>query len=155
MPRIELVTEIAAPIQRVFDISRNIDVHQKSQAKHGERAISGRTSGLIEEGEEVTWEAIHFGVRQHLTSRIVVMTPPTHFRDSMLRGAFKRLEHDHVFVSTPGGRTQMTDIFDYTAPLGLIGRLADALFLERYMRRLLEDRNEVIRQIAESTVDTP
>ena len=49
----------------------------------------------------------------------------------------------------------MTDIFDYTAPLGLIGRLADALFLERYMRRLLEDRNEVIRQIAESTVDTP
>jgi len=149
MPRIELVTDIAAPIERVFDFARSIDVHQESQTRHRERAVAGRTSGLIEAGETVTWEASHFGVRQRLASRIDAMTKPVHFRDSMISGAFAGFVHDHHFEEIPGG-TRMTDVFDYTAPLGLLGRLADVLFLERYMRRLLEERNEVIRRLAEA-----
>jgi ligand-binding SRPBCC domain-containing protein len=150
MPRIELITEIAAPIEKVFDLSRNIDVHQQSQAKHKEKAVAGKTSGLIEEGEAVTWEAVHFGFRQRLTSRIVAMKRPTHFRDSMVAGAFKRFDHDHFFESAPGGRTVVKDVFDYTSLLGPLGHLADALFLKSYMRRLLEERNAVIRRIAEA-----
>ncbi len=150
MPRIELVTEIAAPIDRVFDLSRNIDVHQQSQARNKEKAIAGKISGLIEEGEEVTWEAVHFGVRQRLTSRIVAMKRPAYFRDSMVAGAFKRFDHDHFFESIPGGHTRMKDVFDYTSPLGPLGHLADALFLKNYMRRLFEERNAIIKQMAES-----
>src|SRR6185295_16332521 len=131
MPRIELTTVIAAPIETVFDLARSIDAHAASQASHGEKAVAGRTSGLIEQGEEVTWEARHLGFRQRLTSRIVAMQRPRYFRDSMIRGAFKRIEHDHFFESTPMG-TVMKDVFDYTAPLGWLGRLADHLFLEHY-----------------------
>ena len=149
MPRIELTTAIAAPIEKVFDLARSIDVHATSQSSHGEKAVAGRTSGLIEEGEEVTWEAVHLGVRQRLTSRIVAMRRPAYFRDSMLRGAFKRMDHDHFFEPTPAG-TVMKDVFEYTSPLGLLGRLADRLFLECYMRRLLEERNQVLKQQAES-----
>lgn len=148
MPRIELVTDIAAPIARVFDLARSIDVHQQSQTKHREKAVAGRVSGLIEAGETVTWEAVHFGIRQRLASRIDAMTKPVHFRDSMVSGAFAGFVHDHHFEEIPGG-TRMTDIFDYTAPLGWLGKLADVLFLERYLRRLLEERNEVIRRLAE------
>lgn len=150
MPRIEITTEIAAPIERVFDLSRDIDVHQQSQTKHREKAVAGRTSGLIEAGEEVTWEAVHFGVRQKLTSRITVMRRPAHFRDVMVRGAFRGFEHDHYFASLPGNRTLMRDVFDYTAPLGWLGRLADILFLQRYMARLLLERNLVIKRLAET-----
>ncbi|MCW1886891.1 SRPBCC family protein [Luteolibacter flavescens] len=154
MPRIELVFDIAAPIERVFDLARSIDVHQESQTRHGERAVAGRTSGLIEAGETVTWEATHFGIRQRLSSRIDSMTKPVHFRDSMISGAFADFVHDHHFEAIPGG-TRMTDVFDYTAPLGLLGRLADVLFLARYMRRLLEERNEVIRSLAENESRLP
>jgi len=149
MPRIEITTEVVAPIERVFDLARDIDVHQLSQTKHRERAIAGRTSGLIGEGEEVTWEAVHFGVRQRLTSRITAMRRPAHFRDVMVRGAFRRFDHDHFFTSLPGKRTLMRDVFDYTSPLGWIGRLADLLFLHRYMARLLLERNLVIKRLAE------
>jgi ligand-binding SRPBCC domain-containing protein len=149
VPRLELVIDIAAPIERVFDLARSIDVHQESQTRHREKAVAGRTTGLIEVGETVTWEAIHFGVRQRLSSRIDEMTRPVHFRDSMVSGAFAGFVHDHHFEAIPGG-TRMTDIFDYTSPLGVLGRLADLLFLERYMRRLLEERNEVIRRLAEA-----
>ena len=44
----------------------------------------------------------------------------------------------------------MTDIFDYKSPLGLLGKLADTLFLEQYMTNLLSDRNRVIKEFAES-----
>ena len=35
-------------------------------------------------------------------------------------------------------------------PLGVLGRIAEATFLTRYMRDLLEARNAVLRRIAES-----
>jgi ligand-binding SRPBCC domain-containing protein len=150
MPRIETITAISAPIEKVFDLSRCIDAHEKSQSTHHEKAVAGRTSGLIENGESVTWEAVHFGVRQRLTSRIATMTRPTHFRDTMVAGAFKRIDHDHFFEAQPDGSTRMRDVFDYDAPLGPIGRLADWLFLESYMRRLLEAKNQFIKQRAEA-----
>lgn len=150
MPRIEITTLIAAPIERVFDLARSIDAHAASQARHGEKAVAGRTSGLIVEGEEVTWEAIHFGVRQRLTSRIVAMRRPTYFRDSMVRGAFKRINHDHFFEATSTG-TLMKDVFDFASPLGVIGQLADWLFIGHYMRRLLEERNQTLKLLAETS----
>jgi hypothetical protein len=55
--RIHLETDIAAPTERVFDLARDIDVHQQSMAAIGERAVGGRTSGLIEAGESVTFRA--------------------------------------------------------------------------------------------------
>lgn len=67
----------------------------------------------------------------------------------MLRGAFTKMDHDHFFENTATG-TVMKDIFDYTSPLGVLGRFADWIFLERYMRRLLGKRNQVLKQLAES-----
>lgn len=150
MPRIELTIDIAAPVEVVFDLARSIDVHQASQTRHRERAVAGRTSGLIEEGEEVTWEARHLGMRQRLCSRIVAMRRPVHFRDSMVSGEFRRFDHDHLFEALPGGRTRMTDVFDYTSPLGPLGRLADVLFLKRYVCNLLAGRNAVLKKMAEA-----
>lgn len=149
MPRIEVDTLIAAPIEKVFDLSRSIDVHQQGQVSRKERAVAGRTEGLIELGETVTWEAVHLGVRQRLTSKVVEMRYPYQFRDSMVSGAFKRFDHDHFFERQPDGSTLMKDVFDYTSPLGFLGVLADRLFLEGYMRRLLEERNREIKLLAE------
>lgn len=149
MPVLKLVTEIRAPIERVFDLSRSIDMHAASMAGRGETAVAGITTGLIGLGESVTWRARHFGVWQRLSSRITSLSSPHHFRDEMVSGAFARFVHDHDFAEIQGG-TRMTDTFDYTSPLGPLGGLADLLVLERYMRRLLDERNQVIREVAES-----
>ncbi len=67
----------------------------------------------------------------------------------MVRGAFRRFRHEHQFLAVEGG-TEMVDIFDYTSPLGPLGRLADRLFLRQYMSRLLRDRNAYLKQVAEA-----
>jgi ligand-binding SRPBCC domain-containing protein len=146
---IRFSVQIKAPIENCFDLARDIDLHTRSMAPTRERAIAGVTSGLIGPGQEVTWEARHFGIRQRLTSRITIFERPNRFRDSMVKGAFKRFDHDHLF-SEVGGITTMTDQFDYEAPCALLGKIAERAFLTRYMERLLRNRAEVIRVTAES-----
>ena len=149
MPVIELATSIAAPIDRVFDLARSIDLHANSTSSTGERAVGGVTSGLIGPEQEVTWRARHFGIWQSLTVRITVFERPTHFADAMLRGAFRHLEHHHYFAPTNNG-TIMRDVFIFQSPLGILGRVADCLFLERHMKSFLIERNRVIKATAES-----
>lgn len=149
MPVIKLETKINAPVERVFDLARSIDLHTKSASESNEEAIAGRTSGLINLDETVTWRAKHLGVRQTLTSKITAFERPFHFRDSMQRGIFKRIDHDHFFEEIAGG-TLMRDRFDYAAPLWILGNLADILFLEKYMTDFLIERNRLIKEIAES-----
>jgi len=148
MARIELVTEVGAPPERCFDLSRSIDLHVSSATGTGERPVAGVTSGLIGLGQEVTWVAKHLGMWQSLTARITAYDRPAHFRDSQVRGAFARFDHDHHFEATPTG-TRMRDVFDFDAPFGPLGRLAELVFLRAYMERFLRERNRVLREVAE------
>ena len=149
MPVIKLKTSINAPVERVFDLSRSIDLHIDSMSHTDEKPIAGKMKGLINLGETVTWEATHFGIRQQLTSRITICERPFKFGDIMVSGVFARFDHEHLFTEIEG-QTLMTDIFDYDSPLGFLGKLADLLFWESYMTGLLQRRNETIKRVAES-----
>lgn len=149
MPIIELRTIIKSDKKIVFDLSRSIDLHKISTEHTNEEAIAGKTSGLIELHESVTWRAKHFGIYQKLTSKITAFDRPNYFVDEMQQGAFKEFKHEHHFSDIEEG-TLMIDVFNYTSPLGILGILADKLFLKKYMTDLLEQRNRVIKDFAES-----
>jgi len=149
MSKIQLITVIQSDIQTVFNLSRDIDLHQQSTAKTNESAIAGKTSGLIEEGETVTWKARHLGIYQTLTTKIVAMNTPHHFTDIMQKGAFKSMKHQHIF-SQQGENTIMTDIFEFHSPFGIIGKIFDKVFLKNYMKKFLLERNKLIKTVAEN-----
>lgn len=149
MARIETELWIAAPRERVFDLCRSVEAHVASTSRTGERAIGGVTSGLLGLGDEVTWSARHLGFRRQLTSRITQFDRPRHFRDSQVRGAFRRFHHDHIFEDCRCG-TLMRDVFDYAAAYGLIGRELERLLLTPYMRRFLLARAHAVKGLAES-----
>jgi ligand-binding SRPBCC domain-containing protein len=148
---IELSTHINAPIERCFDLARNIDVHMESTKQTGERVIAGRSSGLIELGETVTWRARHFGIMQNLTSKITEFDSPNSFTDEMVSGAFKSFRHEHLFYAI-NNQTVMKDLFVFESPYRWLGRVANFLFLGRYMQDLLMERNRVIKKTAESII---
>ena len=145
---LRIETTIRAPIERCFDAARDLDLHVESLAHTNEVAVAGRTSGLIELGEEVTWRGRHFGIVQHFTSRITAFERPFYFQDSMTRGAFQSFVHDHRFVAEDG-HTRMVDVLVFAAPFGILGRLAEYLLLRNYMWRLLTARAEVLKQVLE------
>lgn len=149
MAVITLETVIAAPRERVFDLARSIDAHQDTAAATGERAVAGVTTGLLGLDEEVTWQARHFGVVQRLRVKMTRFDRPAHFQDVMLEGAFHTMQHDHSFEEEDG-KTVMRDRFEFVAPLGFLGRIAERLFLVRYMRSFIVERNAVLKRTAES-----
>lgn len=149
MSKIYLETIIKADINTVFDLSRDIDLHQKSTFKTGEKAIAGKTSGLIELGETVTWRAKHLGFYQTHTSKITEMEKPNKFTDVMLKGRFKSFKHQHIFKKE-GKNTIMTDILEFESPFGIIGKFFNRFFLKNYMRNFLLERNAMIKKIADS-----
>jgi len=149
MPTIHLTTFIAAPADRVFDLCRSIDLHRKSMAHTGEEAVAGTINGLIGLEETVTWRAKHLLKTRVLKSKIVTMVKPQSFTDEMISGDFKSLRHEHHFKRIDNG-TLLIDLFHFEAPYGGLGRLANKLFLTRYLKKLLETRNQVIKEYAET-----
>lgn len=149
MPTIELTTVINAPIERCFLLSLSVDVHTLSTAHTHEQAIDGKMSGIMQLGDFVTWKAKHFGIWQELSSKITEYHFPTYFCDEMLKGAFKSIRHEHHFTSN-NGQTILKDIFHFESPLGILGKLANGIFLKSYMYKLLYQRNKTIKDLAES-----
>jgi ligand-binding SRPBCC domain-containing protein len=150
MPKIELETSINSTLEICFDLSRSIDLHMLSTSRTNEKAIEGRTSGLIELNEFVTWLATHFGIRQKLTSKITAFNRPFHFRDEQSKGAFKFFTHDHYFEQQ-GSIIIMKDVFNFQSPFGFVGNLFDKIILKNYMTVFLKERNNTIKEYAETT----
>lgn len=147
MPRIDLVTEIAADPEVCFDVSIDVGVHLA--ASPTERVVGGVRAGRMRLGEHVTWSARHFGIRWRMTSKIVEYQRPDTFVDEMQRGPFGRWRHQHLFEKAVHG-TRMIDHVAFASPLGPLGRVVDALILERYMTRLLRQHNDHVRVVAEA-----
>lgn len=149
MPVISYEVYINSPIEVCFDLTRDVEIHTKTTAKTKERAVAGVTSGLMEEGDQVTWEAVHLGIKQKLTAKIVEMEKPYRFTDVMVNGAFHSFTHTHEFIKKENG-TIMKDHFVYRSPLGFLGILADKVFLQRYMKHFIVDRANELKKIAEN-----
>jgi ligand-binding SRPBCC domain-containing protein len=148
MPQIHLTTFIAAPVERVFDLSRSIDLHKHSMTKHKEEPIGALINGLVKEADEITWKAHHLFKTRVLKTKITVFDKPNSFTDEQVSGDFSSMKHQHFFKPVENG-TIMIDIFSFEAPYGFIGRILNKLYLSNYMKRLLEERNKHIKEIAE------
>jgi len=148
MTTIHLTTFINAPISVCFDLARDIDAHQLSTSRTKEKAIAGRLTGLCEEGDVITWKAVHFGIPQKLTVRITKLIKPNYFEDEMTKGAFSSMRHKHLFEEKENG-TIMKDEFEFKAPFGILGTIAEKLFLRSYMTRFLKERNSFLKSLAE------
>lgn len=151
MTTINLTTKIKAPKQTVFDVSRNIDIHQQSASPTNEKAIAGVTSGLINLNETVTWRGKHFGFYLTHKSKITAMNFYDYFVDEMEEGKFKTFRHEHFFEEE-NGITIMKDKLQYETPFGIFGELFDILLLEKHMTRFLLERNKVLKEVSEKMI---
>ena len=149
MPLVYLETFINASPDIVFDLSRSVDLHKESMHHHNEEIIDGVRTGLMYLGDTVTWKAKHFLKSRTLKVKLTEFLYPDFFTDEMIAGDFKKMQHKHEFKSSAEG-TLMIDRFYFETPFGIFGRLINLLFFKTYMTQLLQERNAVIKRIAES-----
>ena len=149
MPKIHLTSFIAAPIERVFDLSRSINLHKISTASTNEKAIGGTMNGLINKNETVTWQARHLFKTRQFTSKITEMQSPDFFIDEMVKGDFESFHHEHHFKAAANG-TIMIDLISFESTYGLIGKMANSILIISYIKKFLKKRNAVIKDYAET-----
>ncbi len=149
MPTIHLTTFIAAPSNVVFDLSRHIGLHKQSMSAYKEEAVAGTRFGLIEKDDTVTWQAKHLFKNRLLRVKVSEMRKSVMFMDEQLQGDFKMMKHEHYFKPCDNG-TILIDLFHFESPYGLFGRWFNNLYLTKYLRRLLEQRNSTIKEYAET-----
>lgn len=148
MPVIHLTNFIAAPVERVFDLSRSIDLHKHSMTKHKEEPIGAVINGLLSQGAEVTWRAHHLFKTRILKVKVTALDKPNSFVDEQVGGDFSSMKHQHFFKAIDNG-TIMIDIFQFASPYNILGKLLNTLYLTNYMKSLLENRNKMIKEVAE------
>ncbi|HEX7150402.1 MAG TPA: SRPBCC family protein [Thermoanaerobaculia bacterium] len=142
-------TRIAAPPRVCFDLARDVEAHTNSASFSHERVIPpGRTSGLLELGDTVTFEGVHFGMRQSFTAKIVEVDAPHRFVDELVKSTFRHLRHVHEFLPDGTG-TLMRDTLDWKSPLGILGVLADKIAVERHMRWFVATKQRALKELAE------
>lgn len=151
MPFIHLTTFIAAPQDRVFDLSRSVNLHKASMKHHEEKIVDGTMSGLLNMNDTVTWTAKHLFKQRRLKIKITRLQRPDYFIDEQEAGDFKMMKHEHYFKPIENG-TIMIDQFQFETQKGFIGSLINKIYLEKYMTRLLKERNRMIKETAESNL---
>ncbi len=149
MPVIHLTTVVHAPVDRVFDLSRNIALLRKSVQSSGETIVTGKTSGLLQAGEEITWQAKRLGCAWMVRLKTARMELHSFFEERMLQGDFALLKYQHYFKAITNG-TVMIDLFEYEQRENSWGKSLKQLLLTKYWRRVLENRNTLIKSVAES-----
>jgi ligand-binding SRPBCC domain-containing protein len=146
MITIRSMTLVDAPVERCFRLALNIDLQSLATK---DQPIDGVTSGVIGQGETVTWQRQSFGRERRSQTHIEQSRPPIFFREIMISPWFKDFEHDRHFALM-NDCTRIRDEIRFTAPMGLLGLVAERLFLRRMILRRLQLRNAMIKRVAES-----
>ncbi len=148
MERIEQRIVIAAPIDRVFhfhDDTRNLLRITPTSIK-----VTIETMGVPGLGYEVVLKVRQFGLfTMRWRVRITEYEPPTLMSDEQVSGPFAYWKQTRRLREVDGG-TELTDIVEYRAPFGVLGRIANALVIRRQVLEMFTYRQQMTKQILES-----
>jgi ligand-binding SRPBCC domain-containing protein len=78
-------------------------------------------------------------IPMHWVTEITHVSEPTYFVDEQRFGPYALWHHQHRFKETEDG-VEMTDEVNYAIPLGVLGRVAHALFVKREVNRIFNHR---------------
>lgn len=149
MPSIHLTTFIAAPVERVFDLSRNLTIYKLLLKDRKEKLTSVAASNLVAHGETITIQAKHMGKTRLITTRITDLKKPSSFVQEQVKGDLGHFKHEHYFKTVQNG-TLLIDMIDFDGPRDVLGKLIGKIYLKNYLVQFLEKRNKLIQQYAES-----
>ena len=149
MTSIHITTFIQAPVERVFDLARNITMLKSTLNGTAVHASSGGSSYLFQPGDIITYQSKNLGRNRTVTARITEMNRPASFTEEQVKGDLKSYSHSHHFKHTENG-TIMIDLIECEGPRDWLGSLAGSLYLKKYLEKLTRKRIAMIRQYAES-----
>ncbi len=103
-------------------------------------------SGELATGTLIRYKLRWHGLPMRWTSEIVDWDPPHCFVDNQIKGPYALWHHEHRLASQGEG-TLIRDEVTYALPLGVIGRLINALFVHKDVEGIFDYREQRMREL--------
>ena len=147
--RLEFTTTVPRPLAETWAFFSRPENLEKLTPKDVSFKISSPVQGVeMYEGMVIQYRVKPFPFfSTDWVTEITQIKHHEHFIDDQRVGPFALWHHQHHFRELPDGRTEMTDILHYQAPLGILGTFADKLFVHRQVRGIFEAREEAIERL--------
>jgi ligand-binding SRPBCC domain-containing protein len=149
MAKIHLTTFIAAPVERVFDLSRHLALYRLVFQSRKEKLTSGAASTLIAKGETVSIIAKHAGRSRMIMLKVTSLQRPAMFVEEQVKGDLQSFRHEHHFKPVDNG-TILIDIVEFGLPKDIIGKVFGKMYFRKYIEELIKKRTELVRSYAET-----
>ena len=88
-------------------------------------------------------------IKLNWVTEITQVCEKKYFIDEQRIGPYSLWHHQHIFEKE-GNKVKMTDIVTYKPPFGLIGRIANSLFIKKQLESIFEYRRNKMNQIFNS-----
>lgn len=87
-----------------------------------------------------------FNIKLNWMTEITQVDQEKYFIDEQRFGPYQFWHHQHHFKEIAGG-TEMRDILTYGLPLGILGKLANGIFVEKKIREIFEFRRKKVIEL--------
>lgn len=94
------------------------------------------------------------GIPMNWMTEITHLQEPYYFVDEQRFGPYALWHHQHHFREVDGG-VEMTDEVNYAIPFGILGRLANWLFVGREVNRIFDHRYQVLEKYFKNKIAEP
>jgi ligand-binding SRPBCC domain-containing protein len=86
------------------------------------------------------------GISIYWMTEITHVEDRKHFIDEQRFGPYQLWHHQHHFKEIEGG-VEMTDIVHYRNPLGVLGNIANTLFVKKQLQQIFEFRIQKVEEL--------
>ncbi len=139
------------PIDRVFDFFKkpeNLD--HVTPANLGFKILTPSPIPMAE-GTVIDYTIRLYGIPMKWQTVITDYDPPHSFTDTQVKGPYKTWIHTHRFTPKDGG-TLMADEVQYEVPLGFLGDIVKAVFVQKEVEKIFAYRKKIIGDLFEKGI---
>jgi hypothetical protein len=149
MSVIHVTNFISAPADLVFDLSRHILLQKKAMEKISVRQVRGVSSGLRSLNDTIMWSIPVMKKASLFSLKLTACIPGDQLTEEMTSGWLVSFKHDRHIKAIKNG-TLVIDEVRYTLPKKFWSQVVDTFFLKGKISEMLEARNIVLKEYAES-----
>jgi len=148
MPVIEMVTHINANIQKVFEFHLDLNNLLKITPPEAKLQIFHMPE-KIEVGAKVGLFVKIGPVTTTMETIVDEIEAPTKFVDRQISGFFSKWIHTHQFHKVTEKMTRLTDIIDFSLPMGILGNIVGGGVAQSQIEKMFRHRAEMTKTLLE------
>lgn len=148
MAIINITTFIQAPVEKVFELSRNLEMLRKSMvAIQPHITCSSTSNGVLAVGDRTTWKWKFFYKTRVTVLQVTKINSPVLMVQKQVEGNYKTMRMERHFKPCDNG-TIMIDVIKFSLKMGMLGALFE-MPLQNHIKKAVKSYARFLKEQAE------